>query len=193
MRLRHIPLVGLFLKYLNLYVGQGKSEYLFRIAPAPLWLDRVAVEFFVNVAFVALVFLLAGEAKNALDFSDLVVSVFPSLLGFGIGVFALIFVLPDDFLTSLDKKSVSTGLGSTLLVAEMAYPLIYMAVGLVASALMAELWTSVWGQAAQLLIFLYGLTLVCDLISGIAMAAYALRHSKGQRARQQAAESDGPS
>jgi hypothetical protein len=186
-------LVGLFLKYLNLYVGQGKSEYLFRIAPAPLWLDRVAVEFFVNVAFVALVFLLAGEAKNALDFSDLVVSVFPSLLGFGIGVFALIFVLPDDFLTSLDKKSVSTGLGSTLLVAEMAYPLIYMAVGLVASALMAELWTSVWGQAAQLLIFLYGLTLVCDLISGIAMAAYALRHSKGQRARQQAAESDGPS
>lgn len=183
MRLRHIPIVGLFLKYLNLYAGQGKPEYLHRVAPASFWLDRVAVELFINVVVVAIIFLMAGDNRGDLDFSGLAVGVFPSLLGFGIGVFALIFVLPDDFLTSLDKKSASTGVGSTLLVADMAFPLFYLAFGLAASAIIAEVWISDWGQATLLFIFLYGLTLVCDLISGIATAAYALRHRRAEQAR----------
>ncbi|MBB5322320.1 hypothetical protein [Marinobacter oulmenensis] len=185
MRLRHIPILGLFLKYLNLYAGQGKPEHLHRVAPAPLWLDRVLVELIINLVFVALLFVAAGDGRHDLDFSGLAVSVFPSLLGFGIGVFALIFVLPDDFLTSLDKRSANTGVGSTLLVADMAFPLIYLAFGLAASAIIEEIWPSVWGQAVLLLIFLYGLTLVCDLISGIASAAYALRHRRGKQAQQE--------
>lgn len=188
MRLRYIPLVGLFLKYLNLYAGQGKPEHLHSIAPVALWIDRVAVELVINVFIVGIVFILAGDNRSSLDFSGLAVGVFPSLLGFGIGVFALIFVMPDDFLNSLDEKSASTGVGSTLLVADMAFPLIYLAFGLAASAIIAEVWLSVWGQAILLLIFLYGLTLVCDLISGIATAAYALRHSKGEKARLEAEE-----
>lgn len=191
MRLRHVPILGLFLKYLNLYAGQGRPEYLHRVAPLPLWLDRVLVELFFNIVVVAIIFLVVGDRREELDFSGLVVSVFPSLLGFGIGVFALIFVLPDDFLMSLDKKSSSTGVGSTLLVADMAFPLIYLAFGLAASAIIAEVWLSVWGQASLLLIFLYGLTLVCDLISGIATAAYALRHSRAQLAQQKESDKQG--
>ncbi|MCG8520858.1 MAG: hypothetical protein MI744_01490 [Pseudomonadales bacterium] len=188
MRLRHIPILGLFLKYLNLYAGQGKPEHLHRVAPAPLWLDRVLVELFINVVVVAIIFGIAGDNREKLDFSGLAVSVFPSLLGFGIGVFALIFVLPDDFLTSIDRRSASTGVGSTLLVADMAFPLIYLAFGLAASAIIAELWLSFWAQATLLLIFLYGLTLVCDLISGIATAAYALRHRRAQQAQVEEAD-----
>jgi hypothetical protein len=71
--------------------------------------------------------LLYLEALHRIDAAGLVNSVFPSLLGFGIGVFALIFVLPGELMSSLDKRRAKSGIGSSMMISDMAYPLVYLA------------------------------------------------------------------
>lgn len=178
--LRGIPVIGVFLRYLNLYVGRGETKYLARVAPGHLWLDRfvVPVASSAGLTLICGLLLLVTEQLHQIDVSSLVSSVFPSLLGFGIGVFALIFVLPDDLMGALDKRKRTSGLGSSMMISDMAYPLVYLALGIVASAIVGLLVSPPVSDFIQLFIFLYGLALVSDLIGVIAAAALASRYKK---------------
>lgn len=182
--LRGIPVIGVFLRYLNLYVGRGETKYLVKVAPGYLWLDRfvVPVAACAGLTLVCGLLLLVTEQLHRIDVSGLVSGVFPSLLGFGIGVFALIFVLPDDLMGALDKRKLKSGLGSSMMISDMAYPLVYLALGIVASAVVGLLVSSPTSDFIQLFIFLYGLALVSDLIGVIAAAALASRFNKTKKA-----------
>jgi hypothetical protein len=181
--LRGIPILGVFLRYLNLYVGRGETKYLAKMAPLDLWLDRfvVPVAIIAGLTAVGGLYLHMTGNLDRLDSHGLVSSVFPSLLGFGIGVFALIFVLPDDLMGALDKRRAKSGLGSSMMISDMAYPLVYLALGIVVSAVLELLISSPVKDFLQLFVFLYGLTLVSDLIGVIAAAALAARFKKTKR------------
>lgn len=177
---RGIPIIGVFLRYLNLYVGKGEVQFLENAAPRHLWLDRFLVQVAINGCLAGIFWLVLcnfGDVEKV-DLSGLINSVFPSLLGFGIGVFALIFVIPDDLMGALDKRKTRSGLGSNMMISDMAYPLVYLALGIVMSAVVNLLVNSPFSDFIQLFVFLYGLTLVFDLIGVIAAAALAARFKK---------------
>lgn len=178
--LRAIPILGVFLRYLNLYVGRGETKYLAKMAPLDLWLDRFVVPVAINAVLTAVggLYLCVTGNLDRLDSHGLISNVFPSLLGFGIGVFALIFVLPDDLMGALDKRKAKSGLGSSMMISDMAYPLVYLVLGIVVSAVLDLLVSSPVKDFLQLFIFLYGLALVSDLIGVIAAAALAARFKK---------------
>lgn len=182
--LRGVPVLGVFIRYLNLYVGRGETKYLVKVAPGYLWLDRLVVPVATSagLTLICWLLLLITERLHQVEVSGLVSSVFPSLLGFGIGVFALIFVLPEDLMGALDKRKVKSGLGSSMMISDMAYPLVYLALGIVASAVVGLLLASPLSDFIQLFIFIYGLALVSDLIGVIAAAALASRFNKSKKA-----------
>ena len=64
------------------------------------------------------------------DAADAIISVFPSLLGFGIGVFALLFILPNRLYQLLDeeKENGNIKFGHEILAVDMGYPLLVFAV-----------------------------------------------------------------
>lgn len=181
--LRGIPILGVFLRYLNLYVGRGETKYLAKVAPIDLWLDRfvVPVAIIAGLTSVGGLYLHMTGNLDGLDSHGLVSSVFPSLLGFGIGVFALIFVLPDDLMGALDRRKSKSGLGSSMMISDMAYPLVYLALGIAVSAALELFVSPPVKDLLQLFVFLYGLALVSDLIGVIAAAALAARFKKTGR------------
>lgn len=177
--LRRIPIIGVFLRYLNLYVGKGEPCYLIQWAPLNLWLDRLLVPVFKVVCLVATLMLLA-EYKSipvkGSDISDIIVSAFPSLLGFGIGVFALIFVVPRKFLDGLDQRREQRGFGSTMMVSDLAYPLSYLIFALILSPILEPFLDGWISTFTQLFLLLYGGALIADLIAVIAISAIRVRH-----------------
>ncbi len=181
--LRAMPVLGVFVRYLNLYVGRGEAKYFVKLAPRHLWLDRLVVPLamIAGLTSVCWLVLLVTENLDQIDTTGLVSSVFPSLLGFGIGVFALIFVLPDDLMGALDKRKAKSGLGSSMMISDMAYPLVYLALGIVASAVVDLLVLPPISDFIQLFIFFYGLALISDLIGVIAAAALASRFNKTKK------------
>jgi len=178
--LRRIPVFGVYLRYLNLYVGKGELRYFNRAAPLDLWLERFLVEvvscFLVTgIIWILIVYL---DQLDGVGLQGLVLSVFPSLLGFGIGVFALIFVLPDELMNELDRGQKKSGLGSHMMISDMAYPLVFLALAIMLSVILGLLLSSPVADFVELFLFVYGLTLVFDLIGVIAASALASRTNK---------------
>jgi hypothetical protein len=121
----------------------------------------------------------------ATKFTDMLTSIFPNLLGFGIGVYALIFALPESFFKSLrgeqgtegnetNKTTFSESVSGTppnMINADMAYPLVVMAIAIAYGAFVqffmtiGRFYVSVWLLA-------YCFALMLELISLIYVSAY---------------------
>ena len=174
-KIRRVPIFGVLFRYLNLYVGKGDPKFLIELSPFELWLSRLIkpTSWVAMICFV-LIFPQYILSKSIPDFSGLVLSAFPSLLGFGIGVFALLFVLPSSFLRGLDEKKKKSGFGSTILIADMAYPLTFLTFALAASPVISAFGQGWVAQFFHLFIFLYGLELVLELIGAISSTAIKL-------------------
>lgn len=171
-----IPIVGEAFRIANAYTYSGDDLAEVQVAPLRLWISRhgwalLASILLTLVAYppallfdtAAFVFLADLLPKNASSQSPgaLIVSIFPNLLGFGIGVYALIFGLSSAFLADLDKHLRTPThdghkpIGSAqLLNADMAYPLlvITLTIGLAIfqqiftqnSCLTAVTWAALW-------------------------------------------------
>lgn len=168
--LRAIPIFGVFFRYMNLYVGKGRPEYVRRVAPFYLWLDRIVVPMSVCMGL-ALVIVLVGNPESMEFSEDLILNVFPALLGFGIGVFALIFVLPSSLLSRVDRVRAKKGFGSTMIVSDMAFPLCYLVFVILVAVLLKVFESFFWVQWLQFTLFFYGLSLMSDVVGVIAAAA----------------------
>lgn len=174
-KIRRVPIFGILFRCLNLYVGKGDPKYLIVLSPFELWLSRlIKPTFWVAVICYVLILSKYLLSKSVPDFSGLVLTAFPSLLGFGIGVFALLFVLPSSFLKGLDEKKKESGFGSTILIADMAYPLTFLTFALAASPVISAFGQGWVEQFFHLFIFLYGLELVLELIGAISSTAIKL-------------------
>lgn len=145
-----VPVLGIVISIANNYVYAGDPQADTRFAPIKLWLRVFLVPIFASVALTFLTlssFLIywaeSGEIAPYLlnDFlmrpGSLILSVLPSLLGFGIGVYALIFALTPSFLKDFKQAIESRNsksdfkYGSVLVLnAEFAYPLVVLTIAI---------------------------------------------------------------
>ncbi|WP_186148009.1 hypothetical protein [Burkholderia gladioli] len=143
-----IPLVGTILYIANCYVFGGDREAVYRFAPLQSWFKVLLAPFVISLILTSAILwpMIKGFALNhelttrnlsafAKTPGDLIVSVVPSLLGFGIGVYALIFALAGPIVRDLQNKieelrdAGHKTQGSALVInSDLAYPLTVLVV-----------------------------------------------------------------
>ncbi|AKF52752.1 hypothetical protein EIG75_11580 [Pseudomonas syringae] len=154
-----IPFFGIVLKIFNSYAYDGDFRADDRFASLYCWLKAYLFPFLFSIAMASLmmpsvinqflpVFMQIAYKVEAVP-GDISTSIFPSLLGFGIGVYALVFALEKRLVQDLQESfkktdSASTGQGSALLLnTKMALPLVVIALTLVVAVLQKALVVSV--------------------------------------------------
>lgn len=146
--LLRVPLIGTFAYIANCYVFGGDREASARFAPFKAWCRALLFPFSFALALACLVLwplvkklvlshvlTTEGLTTFAKAPGELIISVVPSLLGFGIGVYALIFGLAspivkelEDSITRLKEAKVRTQ-GSVLVInSDLAYPLMVLVI-----------------------------------------------------------------
>ncbi|EMH4146635.1 TPA: hypothetical protein ACHV9H_001283 [Providencia stuartii] len=166
-KIRAIPIVGDVFRIANAYVYEGKVDNHISIAPLSLWRDKIGKKLLytliltVILSIVCWLFLDVNWAA-----ADAIISVFPSLLGFGIGVFALLFILPNRLYQLLDKEKENGNInfGHEILAVDMGYPLLVFAVILTWAGVNKFIDIAVFNFVSKWLFF-YGMSMVLELIS----------------------------
>lgn len=186
--IRTLPVLGTILLITNSYVYNGDANSSEKFAPLKLWLKK----FFSKTLFVSLMTALVYIKEIADYFSlkslsqfigehdtvtpgAIITSSFPSLIGFGIGVYALIFALDKSVIKHFQdaySNNKKKKYGSVLILSsDLAYPLIvliitlgigiFQVIFLNSSLLCLITWFSMWYSFVmiiEMLGVLFGLT-----------------------------------
>lgn len=176
---RSIPVVRDFLFIINAYAWAGDPRFVFQFASVGNYYKRIISKMFFCL-MLTLATMLAGQADQIdllkIDIPGINLGLFPNLLGFGIGVYALIFIFPKDLLSRLNnsQKQGSRRVGAQGLNTAIAYPLAVFLLILIVSFYTRFIKPTemVWG----LCIFLafYGLVMCLELVTFMLMAARRL-------------------
>lgn len=186
-----IPILRPLVFVVNGYAWDGDSRSLLRFAPLAEYNKKIISKVLVSVTLAA-AYVLAGEWNKFLrvekiDSINAALQIFPNILGFGIGVYALIFAFPERFFKHLAKRDRVPGnknpIGALGLNAMIAYPLCAIAIiillALFARALLIPpIIIEVFGLSA----LLYGLWLTIELIALLYMSARKVIRSTEERA-----------
>lgn len=121
-----VPFLSILFRIANAYALKGHPSHFKTVAPLSAWCHRIGKNLLLSILVGSLCAYISGTNYAP---QDIILSIFPSILGFGIGVFALLFALPNEFLDKL-KKSVDASNGASkisgpeMLASDMAYPLL---------------------------------------------------------------------
>jgi hypothetical protein len=128
-----IPFLKRLLLILNSYVWMGRPEALLQFAPIGLYIRRFLAKLSLIVVS-AWALLKYGPQSgviraDAMNLVDIALSLFPNVLGFGIGAYALLFTFPERFFPRLEERREAKNLqvGAHGLNAITAYPLLAIA------------------------------------------------------------------
>ncbi|MFH7926303.1 hypothetical protein QCJ92_00001755 [Enterobacter roggenkampii] len=181
---KSIPFLGAVFLVANFYANSGVLSKRKQVATLSNWFKRIFLSFIFTLVFSIglVVFFRDGlfhpnHNPTGLDAPSVALSIFPSILGFGIGVFVVIFALPNQFMekvNSMKAKGGSKTFGASLMVVDMAYPLMVYAVVLLGEFLIKLFQISFLTQIISVFLLLYGMLMTFDLISLIFMTAYTL-------------------
>jgi hypothetical protein len=137
---KKVPVLGATLSILNTYVYRGDAASDLQLAPFRLWLSAFYANFLVASALTLIsdnclssYLGIANLRPASVNIGDLITSIFPNLVGFGIGVYALVFALSDVLVKNLHEQAASPDkhgrpkTGSVLAInAELAFPLLVL-------------------------------------------------------------------
>jgi hypothetical protein len=184
---RKIPIVGNIAWIANAYAYRGDARSSNELAPYYLWIKAFFWNIFISILITSLTvydftlsvvkhFSCGSEILKSLPNSELspgitIVSVFPNLLGLGIGIYALLYALDTSVVGEMHKRLQEARRagrrhhGSVLMInSDMAFPLcallLIIAVGLFAQLLPKFVWLQVGAWVA----FWYGIFLILELI-----------------------------
>jgi len=128
--------VGPFFKIGSDYVSDGDVRYQKKMAPLGDWWITLFPSIAISFALLAVIVLLdnnlCGDFVNKTKPAEYFLGVMASFLGFGIGVYALVFGVSSDILRSMQKSHIEVnkdvGGGSTVLSlnSEFAFPLMIL-------------------------------------------------------------------
>lgn len=168
--IKKIPIIGSVFIILNSYAYQGDIKASYEVAPIRSWLHRYIS---IIIASFTISYLTISTCNNLeLNFSpsSIITGIFPSILGFGIGVFALSFSIPQNLVNLIEeqKKIKKIEYGSRILVIDMAYPLISYALILLSAVILLpfEVNYPKLKYASAFLLY-YGILLTIELILSI--------------------------
>lgn len=165
-RLRQVPIVGAIFRIVNAYAYQGDSQCNKKIAPFFRWWERVFKKAVYIIFLIELIVLYYGGDVSAIPWKpdDSILSVFPSVLGFGIGVFALLFVMPESFLVFMSANKKRLTFGPEIVPVDIAYPLVIFTIALCWSVL-NKVFTNDFFSFISMFLFFYGMAMAFELIS----------------------------
>ncbi|EPN9556769.1 hypothetical protein ACT5AE_000265 [Cronobacter sakazakii] len=182
--LKAVPFFGAIFLVANFYANSGVLSKRKKLASLFDWCKRIffGVFFTLVLSLGVVVFFRDGlfhpkYNPTGLDASSVALSIFPSILGFGIGVFVVIFALPNQFMekvNSIKSNGSNKTFGASLMVVDMAYPLMVYAVVLLGEFVVKLFQISLLTQVVSVFLLLYGMLMTFDLISLIFMTAYTL-------------------
>jgi len=174
-KLKQIPILGVILLISNGYAASGEISHFQALSSWSNWYQRIVknlVIFFILGA--AFSYFSYSEITSATGFKpeEAILDIFPDILGFGIGVFALLFTLPTVFLARLRRKNSksknnNSKFGAHMLPVDMAYPLmIYCFIMLIAAMfrMVPDSPFTIWISCSLLL---YGFYMCFELLSSI--------------------------
>ncbi|WP_423088317.1 hypothetical protein [Alteromonas macleodii] len=168
-KLYNFPLFGSYFKFLNGFAYRGDAKYLVSLAPWENWKKRVIPSYLISivVATLVMVFISLNGRPEGFDPGDYILGAIPDLLGFAIGVFALIFVVPRAFMREIDRLPIT--ISSKELPFNVAYPLMGLAMTLLL-CFTTELFDdkNVYTTWFETFLFIYAFEMIRDLISFIA-------------------------
>lgn len=183
-----IPIFGTYLALANSYAYSGDRAANKSLAPLGLWFKA----FFKNISSAAIftaltvfpftkatwIYVRCGVFPDATlsEFSAkpgaLILSVMPSLLGFGIGVYALLFALGAPFVRQLHdhlekaKKEGRRKHGSVLMLnADMAFPIAILLLATMVGVFEQVYPMVPWFQVIAWMVFWYALILTLEIIA----------------------------
>lgn len=182
-----IPVIGEILCIANAYVYEGDLAADTELAPFGFWFKKLYKNFLVALFLTTISTPYVWCCSSLTQYlptitsiedwpepSNLIISIFPSVLGFGIGVYALIFglssILVKKFNDSLDAKKTNGGVknGSVLMLnADMAYPLLVITLSLGIGVLQQIFSNS---QVLELMAWLalwYSMIMVIEILSAL--------------------------
>ena len=137
-----IPFAKSFLLVVNSYVWMGDSKAFIGFAPLKLYFKRIGAKFLFCFVISILFFALGGRygfiKPEPSNYLDTAIQLFPNVLGFGIGAYALLFTFPQRFFGNLEKNREDKKLriGAQGLNAIMAFPLLAIAVIILAASIL---------------------------------------------------------
>lgn len=179
-----IPILGPIAAIVNGYISSGAFDSDKKMAGPASWLRvffpsfllafiltvAISWEIFQHIFFTGEVAIVIAVDSFVLKPGGLIVGAFPSILGFGIGVYALIFVLSKNFVNEYHiralQKNEKKGTTDTVLAlnSDMGYPLLVLVlaicVGVFNSAFPANKYLVFFGWFA----FWYGIIVILDMI-----------------------------
>lgn len=165
--IRCLPVVGSLYRVANAYAFEGKAGSHSSTAPIKQWWHRVFKLATSIAIFVVLITSLIDEPINKWAFnpSSTILSIFPSILGFGIGVYALLFVMPKDFFQDLANKENERKFGPEIVPVDMGYPLVIFITVMFIAVISEVFPTSTILKYISLFSLFYGLAMVVELIT----------------------------
>lgn len=172
-KINAIPLINVLFRIANAYVLKGHPTHFKVIAPLRDWLHRIGKNLLSSIIIGSTC---AYISKESYFPQDIILSIFPSILGFGIGVFALLFALPNEFIEKL-RKSISESNGTSkitgpeMLVSDMAYPLLVYVSIMFLAVIIKSTTTNEIGVYLASPLLIYGLTMSLELINSIFMTS----------------------
>lgn len=185
-----MPILGDIVLIVNGYAYEGEHDALVRFAPPMHWVRRIVPKLVLSGVFAIWITckLTSHFSKlpdPATKFTDMLTGIFPNLLGFGIGVYALIFALPESFFKSLRGERETTAQDDrqpsapqvnpetppNMINADMAYPLVMIALSIAFGAFV-QFYMDIWSFYVSVWLLSYCFVLMLELISLIYVSAY---------------------
>ncbi|WP_318463139.1 hypothetical protein [Photobacterium leiognathi] len=172
-----VPILSVLFRIANAYVYKGDPVHLRQTAPFEMWKQRIGKGLFFSIVSGCLM-AYALIHNNISDFNpeDAILGIFPDILGFGIGVFALLFALPTEFLDKL-RQSVKNSNGDSkitgpeMLPADMAYPLLVYSVIMLLSVFFRAFPDEPVTTTISTIMLIYGFVVTLELLNSIFMTA----------------------
>lgn len=186
--INRLPFLGDLFSIANAYAYRGAYKSHSNFAPLAMWWSRV----FKNVFYILLfsLCLVVLSDRPIVDWewqpSETILSTFPSILGFGIGVYALMFIMPTDFLLFLkgikdrssnedDKNKGSKIVGPEIVPVDMAYPLMVFILVLIVAVIAKIFPDSIAIKFITLWSLLYGLAMSIELMSFLFLSSRTIQ------------------
>lgn len=169
-----ISVFGTVFAIANAYAYKGDSQGLVEIASFEQWWTRILRKALYVLCFVSLALLLSPTGLDDLKWepADTILGAFPSILGFGIGVYALMFIMPSDFLSFLKtRKLQGAKIGPEMVPVDMGYPLMTY-VFVMFLAVMNKIYDDIYiFKFVSLWALFYGLAMTVELVSFLFMSS----------------------
>lgn len=164
------PIIGTIFDIFNSYAYRGSTFSSKKVAPLKFWFSRFSASI-ITAIFLSVI---SVEISTYLTIEfipqDISLSIFPSILGFGIGAFALLFSIPESVIDFIEEKKEKGEIefDTRILIADMAFPLtIYFIILFVSSFLKSFGSQFYYLDYISAYLLFYGLLITLELIYSI--------------------------